>query len=214
MECNLLHGVRAGISPTHPFQQERTVSMETLNPPRSKFPSNLRELVTRFASGASQRVARLTGPTRVGQLMTREPRSCGLDDPLKRAAQLMWDADCGAVPVVDADGRPVAMITDRDICMAAYTQGKSLGELSVSSAASRGLVIVRDDERLDVAEKLMQDHRIRRLIVVDAGGRLAGVLSLGDIARTARFPHRGDRLGAYGLARTLAAISQPAARAD
>jgi CBS domain-containing protein len=184
--------------------------MELRNPPQS---THLRELVTRFTSGV-QRVAGLGGATRVEHLMTRDPRTCSLGDPLQRAAQLMWEADCGCVPVVDDEGRPQAMVTDRDICMAAYTQGRALAELSVSSTASRNLVTVRGDDRLDVAEKLMEDNRIRRLAVVDENGRLAGVLSLGDIARHSRFRRRRNGLGADRLASVLAAISQPVGRGE
>ena len=58
----------------------------------------------------------------VEQIMNREVRSCGPHDPLNKAAQIMWDTPCGAVPVVDEQGRPVGFLTDRDVCMAAYTQ--------------------------------------------------------------------------------------------
>ena len=76
----------------------------------------------------------------VGQLMTRTVHACNPDDPLHVAAQIMWEQDCGCVPVVvDEEGgsRVVGMLTDRDVCMAAYTQGKALAVIKVSSAMSR-----------------------------------------------------------------------------
>jgi len=59
-------------------------------------------------------------------VMTKTVRSCSAGDSLQRAAQLMWEGDCGSVPVVDSDNRVVGILTDRDIAMAAYTQGRPL----------------------------------------------------------------------------------------
>ncbi len=105
---------------------------------------------------------------------------------MNRAAQIMWENDCGVVPVVDGDGRVAAMITDRDICMAAYMQGKPLTEMPVTVAASRDVVSVRDRDDLSSAEHLMQQHQIRRVPVVDANGLLCGMLSMADIARSSQ----------------------------
>ena len=143
----------------------------------------------------------------VHQVMTRKPRVCAPSDTLQQAAAIMWDTDCGCVPIVDGQSRPIAMITDRDICMGAYTQGRSLPELPVSSAASRKIVSLRENEPLEVAEALMQKHRIRRLCIVDADGRLVGILSIGDLAR-----HEGLDGNAAAIARTLAAVSVPTSR--
>src|ERR1700693_2016345 len=73
---------------------------------------------------------------KISDLMTKEVRACHQHDSLNRAAQLMWENDCGAVPVVDSDLKVIGMLTDRDICMAAYTQGIALVEASVGSAMS------------------------------------------------------------------------------
>jgi CBS domain-containing protein len=141
----------------------------------------------------------------VEQVMTRGVRACGPGDPLSHAAQIMWEADCGCVPIVDADGRPVAMLTDRDICMAAYTRGLSLGDMSASSAASHRLISVRADAALATAEQLMREYRIRRLPVVDADGKLVGILSMNDLARRAR----RHEVSAEGVVKTLAAVCEP-----
>jgi CBS domain-containing protein len=122
----------------------------------------------------------------------------------------MWENDCGCVPVIDADARPIAMITDRDVCMAAYTQGKPLDQISVGSAASRGVVTVSVDDTLEEAEAMMQKYRIRRVPVVGADGRVAGVLSMNDLARhVQRTRNRSDSLSAESIVRTLAAVGQP-----
>jgi CBS domain-containing protein len=71
---------------------------------------------------------------KIRDIMSQDVATCREDDSLDRAAQLMWDRDVGSVPVVDGEGRPLGMITDRDICMAAYTQGEALSiRLSLST---------------------------------------------------------------------------------
>ncbi len=119
----------------------------------------------------------------VKDLMTRDVRTCSLADSMNRAAQIMWETDCGCVPIVDEQTNVVGMITDRDICMAAYTQGRPLAEMPVESAASRDVVTVRETESLHRAEALMRGAQVRRLAVVDVHDRLVGLLSLGDLAR-------------------------------
>jgi len=65
---------------------------------------------------------------KVEQLMTREVKVCTESDTINRAAQLMWESDCGCIPVISAngDGKVVGMLTGRDITMAAYIRGKQL----------------------------------------------------------------------------------------
>jgi CBS-domain-containing membrane protein len=143
----------------------------------------------------------------VEQLMSRDTRSCSPDDTLDRAARNMWDRDCGVVPITDASGRVVGMITDRDICMAAYTQNKLLTEIPIKSIAMKPVVTLHPYDSAQTAETLMQRHQLRRLAVLDDHGRLVGVLSLGDLARGAgRSPHD---IPSADIARTLAAISEP-----
>lgn len=133
---------------------------------------------------------------RVGDVMTRDVATCHAVDTLERAAQRMWDRACGSLPVVDDRRRPVAMITDRDVCMAAYTQGKSLAAMVVASAMSGRIFTVDEDAPLDVAQRLMRLHCIRRLPVVDRDGMLVGILSIADVAANARI---GPTLGRDGL---------------
>lgn len=149
---------------------------------------------------------------KVEELMTPEVCTTTPDASLSEPARLMWENDCGTAPVVDGDGCLIGMITDRDISMAAYTQGKPLADISVSSAMSPAAFAVRTDEAIEAAEQLMSDHQVRRLPVVDEGYRVVGILSLGDLARRAR-PIAGRRpdVTADDLAQTLAAVSAPRA---
>jgi CBS domain-containing protein len=147
---------------------------------------------------------------RVRDLMTRDVATCGHRDSLALAAQLMWDCDCGIVPVVDESGRVVGVVTDRDICMAGWFKNRPLSELRVEDAASHALYAVAEDDPIEVAEVRMRAHQVRRLPVVDAGGRLLGILSLNDLARRLHLvptsPQEG--LASKSIALTLAVISR------
>lgn len=140
------------------------------------------------------------------QLMSNDLRTCSPSDTLDCAARIMWERDCGFVPIVASD-RAVGVITDRDICIAAYTQGKLLTEISISNIAMKPVVSVRRDDSLQMAEDLMRRHQVRRLLVADEGGRLVGVLSLNDLARASgRHPSNASE---SEISKTLSAISQP-----
>jgi CBS domain-containing protein len=142
---------------------------------------------------------------KVEQLMSREPKTCTPAESLNRAAQLMWENDFGCVPVVEKDSKVVAMLTDRDICIAAYTQGATLHAMQVSSAMSREVFVCRLDDDLAAAQKLMGDRRVRRLPVLAANGKLVGIISLNDIARAAQ----RDGSAKPAVADTVAAICAP-----
>lgn len=142
----------------------------------------------------------------VSELMRSDVKTCSPDDTLARAAQLMWENDIGVVPVVEND-RVIGVLTDRDMCMSAFMQGKPLHEIRVSDVASKRLVTVSASDSLDVAEQRMREHQVRRLpVVMDGSNRLAGMLSLGDLARNI---YR-DAISSDSVGRTLEAISEPA----
>jgi len=124
---------------------------------------------------------------RVEDLMTRQVQWCRPEDSLEQAARLMWDHDCGCVPVCSGNGanRVVGVITDRDICMSALFQGKSLSELRVSAAMSKSVETCRSADTLTQAENTMRSSRIRRLPVLNKDGALIGMISLADLAREA-----------------------------
>jgi CBS domain-containing protein len=127
---------------------------------------------------------------KVMDLMTCDVKSCSADDSLDRAANLMWEGDCGVVPVVGPGRELVGMITDRDICMAAYTKGRPLAALGVRDAMAKKLTFCSPEATLETAISLMKESRVRRLAVVDSKGMLAGILSLNDLAVEARKQER------------------------
>jgi CBS domain-containing protein len=127
----------------------------------------------------------------------------------------MWEADVGALPVVDREQRLVGMITDRDICMAAYTRGKRLSEMRVEQAMAHEVHAVLDTEGVMVAEDLMNAWQIRRLPVVTPARRLIGIVSLMDLARHVHRSelHVADGLSGDTVARTLAGVGRPLEKA-
>jgi CBS domain-containing protein len=134
---------------------------------------------------------------------------CGPRDSLGHVAQLMWVHDVGLVVVVDAEGRPLHVVTDRDICMGAFTQGVSLWQTSVLSLFPAPVVVCSVDAGVVEARRLMQEHGVRRIVVVDAAGKLAGVVGLGDLVREATITAPKSRtrgLTAAQLAQTLTAV--------
>jgi CBS domain-containing protein len=138
----------------------------------------------------------------VENLMTRNPASVLPERDLAVAAQLMWDRDCGALPVVNESRRVVGMITDRDICMATWSQARAPNEILVSEVMSPNVIVCRPDDAISRAESIMRTNQIRRVPVIGTDHHLVGILSLADIARAANVANKlgadsdlsGDRL--------------------
>ncbi len=143
----------------------------------------------------------------IQKIMSAPPVTCRVGDTLNTAAQLMWEHDCGAIPVLGEDGSLAGIVTDRDICMAAYTQGAPLGHISVDSAMATDVHACSPEDTIDAVERLMSNEQVRRVPVLDEERRPVGLVSLNDIARhTAGSKKNGiDR----ELIQTLAAIGQP-----
>jgi CBS domain-containing protein len=111
---------------------------------------------------------------KVKDLMVGEVKRCETYNTLNTAAQTMWDNDIGFIPVVDSDALVLGILTDRDICMAAYIQGVSLTESLVTSAMSKEVFSCAPDDVIATAEMLMREKQVRRLPVIGRQGRLVG----------------------------------------
>jgi len=153
---------------------------------------------------------------RVEKIMTHVVTTCAPHDSLEHAASLMWNGDCGCLPVTTGDGgRQIAgIITDRDICMAALFQGKALRELRVEDAMARKVLTCLASDEIEDAQRQMQNEQIRRLPVLDNDGALLGIVSMADMVRaSARSQFKEHQeLAASDVMTTLAKISTPLAR--
>jgi CBS domain-containing protein len=143
----------------------------------------------------------------VKEVMSREIKTIRMVDRLDAAARVMWEQDCGIVPVVDGNQALVGVVTDRDLCMAGYTQGRPLGEIPVTTVMARGVATCRPDEALATAVALMQQRQIHRLPVVDARNVVVGMLATNDLVRLAH--SRPAAFEATNVLKTLAAIAAP-----
>ena len=114
--------------------------------------------------------------------MTTEVGYCQPDAPLAQAADIMWQRDCGVVPVVDESQRVIGMITDRDICFAVVTKNRLASEIKISEVLSQNEVqSCAPGDAVEDALKTMKRRQLRRLPVVNKDGVLVGILSLADL---------------------------------
>jgi CBS domain-containing protein len=129
---------------------------------------------------------------KVKELMTKDVKSCTEDTDLATVVKMMWDADCGIVPVVDDQGRVTGVITDRDICVAAATRSLDPASIAVRHAMSMHVATCSEDADPRSALEVLKERRIRRLPVVNRQNRLVGILSVNDlVARADSRPSSG-----------------------
>lgn len=133
---------------------------------------------------------------KVSDVMTPASRTCSSASTVLEAVMVMRDADCGVVPVTDA-GRPVGLLTDRDIALALPGREGELAGTPVDRIMSEQLVTVDRDARIDAAMERLGGDGIRRVLVVDGDGMLAGILSWTDL-----LPHLSER----GIGRVVSRI--------
>jgi len=152
---------------------------------------------------------------RVQDVMTKTVASCRPAANLAVATALMWEHNCGLLPVVNDQGKVTAVITDRDICIALGTRNQRACDTKVSDVANRPVVLCHADDDLRSALKNMAADRVRRLPVVNQAGGLVGILSLDDVTLAAR--HHGDTdrppVSFEDVMNTLRAIDQRSSRA-
>jgi CBS domain-containing protein len=127
----------------------------------------------------------------VRDLMSSNPRSVSVDATVVDAAQLMRDEDVGLVPVVDGD-RLVGTVTDRDITIRVLAEQKDPKSTNVREIASTDLVTIDPQQDLDEALRLMAQHQVRRLPVVEEDGRLVGIVAQADVARESDDARTGE----------------------
>jgi CBS domain-containing protein len=118
----------------------------------------------------------------VQEAMTSNPTAITPETTAQEAARLMKTEDVGALPIVE-DGRLTAVVTDRDLAIRAIAEGRGT-ETPVGELASRDLITIDPQQNLDEAARLMAEHQVRRLPVVEEDGRLVGMLAQADVAQS------------------------------
>jgi CBS domain-containing protein len=147
---------------------------------------------------------------KVREVMTTNAKVCTPTDNLSAAAGLMWENDCGMLPVVAEGEKVVGLITDRDICMAANINNRNLWNIAVEDVISGKLFACKPEDDIHTALKTMQENKIRRLPVVGADGTLEGILSMNDIVLKAEEPKekKASELSYADVVKTYKSICQ------
>ena len=145
----------------------------------------------------------------VKEIMTPDPRTCRASDSIQDAARLMRDCDCGSVPVVDDDNRLVGVITDRDLAIRAIAEGKS-ADSPVSEIMTASPFTSTEESDVREVGRSMAERQLRRVPIVDADGRLTGIIAQADLARAAG---SDDGVTEREVAVVVERISEPAKQA-
>jgi len=118
---------------------------------------------------------------KVRKIMSSDVAACYPDTSLAAAAGLMWQYDCGVIPVIDRNQKVVGVITDRDICMAAAMTNRFASQIAVGEVMSGEVFACSPDDEIGQALATMQRRQVLRLPVVNQDGALQGILSMNDI---------------------------------
>ena len=147
---------------------------------------------------------------KVKEVMTATPYYCQPEMNLGSATELMWNANCGFLPVEGTDGKVVGVVTDRDICVALGTRNRLAGDVTVGEVMSGKLYSCDPEDDIHVALQTMKEGTVRRLPVIAKNSTLAGVVSTDDILLRAEPTSMGrhPELSTDEVVRTYRAITR------
>lgn len=140
---------------------------------------------------------------KVQEIMTSGIEACESTDSLLTASKKMRERNIGVVPVRE-NGRIVGMLTDRDIIIRAVALDRNPSQTQIKDAMTENIVSCKPDDSIEHAARIMEEYKVRRLIVQDQDGRATGVISLGDLA-----VYAGESLSGEALRE----VSEPSAPA-
>ncbi len=121
---------------------------------------------------------------KIQEIMTRDARCVSPAASILEVARMMRELDVGAVPICDGD-RLAGMLTDRDIIVRVIAEGVDPMQKTAREIMSPGIIYAFDDQDVDEAAQIMEEHQVRRLPVLNRSKRLVGIVSLGDLAMEA-----------------------------
>lgn len=142
---------------------------------------------------------------KVNQVMTAKPACCSPDTRLQEVAHLMVAHDCGEIPVVDGAGKPLGVITDRDIVVRTVAQGQNPLDRTAREVMTTPCHSVSEDASLDQCTDMMEKHQVRRMLVVDGSGSVCGIVAQADVALNA---------GKKDTAELVKDVSKPGAKRE
>ena len=121
-------------------------------------------------------------PKRARDVMTPDPACCSPHTSIDQVAKMMIQNDCGEIPIVDAANRPLGVVTDRDIVCRIVAEGKNPLGYTAEQAMTTPAVALGTDVSIEDVILTMEDHQIRRVLVVDEEGACAGIIAQADLA--------------------------------
>jgi len=148
---------------------------------------------------------------KVQDIMMRTPACCTPETNLGAAVEILWNRNCGMLPVVDARQRVIGVITDRDLCVALGTRNRLPGEITVGEVLSGEAFTCRTEDDIHAALQTMAAKKVRRLPVVDENGVLQGILSMDNVVLHAELGgwNQSAELSQEDIVRTLQQIYGP-----
>lgn len=120
---------------------------------------------------------------KVKDLMTKSPACCLATDSLRDIAKRMVECDCGMIPIVDDDGKAIGAVTDRDIVCRAIAKDRNPLELTARDVMTSPAITVHPDAEVEELVHLLEEKKIRRVVVTDDDGRCVGIVAQADLAR-------------------------------
>ncbi len=147
---------------------------------------------------------------RIKDVMVQPAAYCNPETNLGKAVEMMWNCNCGFLPVLDAQRRVVGVITDRDIAVALGTQPRRPGEITVGEVATRKVHTCRPEYDIHMALDTMAENKVRRIVVVNEQNQFEGVLSMDDVVLLAESKSGGKpELSSDEILRTLKTLYGP-----
>lgn len=142
---------------------------------------------------------------KVKDVMMGTPTSCTAETNLGAAVEILWNRNCGILPIVNAQQKVVGVVTDRDMCIALGTRNRLAGEIAVSQVTSGKVFACKPDDDVRAALATMAQAKVRRLPVINADGKLEGILSMDDVVAhsEARIPGKTSELSHDDVVDTL-----------
>ena len=148
---------------------------------------------------------------KVQDVMMGTPATCNSGTNLGAAIEILWNRNCGILPVVNAENQVVGIVTDRDLCIALGTRNRLPGEITVAEVVSGKVFSCKPGDDIQTALATMAQEQVRRLPVINAEGKLEGILSMDDVTLHAepRTPGKHPELSFEDVAVTLKKLYAP-----
>lgn len=118
---------------------------------------------------------------KVKDVMMRTPASCEATTNLGAAVEILWNRNCGILPILNSQGKVLGVVTDRDLCIAMGTRNQLPGDVTVGQVVSGKVFTCKPDDDIRDALNTMAREKVRRLPVINDAGQLEGILSMDDI---------------------------------